>query len=346
MSHELHLHVYQFLSRRRLPSRLPNPSVTSPEQEPHIQFRVTFEYGDAPFQISFLEDEPQLRPKVSIGASQFVDPESENRMNDKWPGCLIGHAIVTSENQIWDQDTLCRCMRFLNLILLTRKDSGHFNEVSDQMATVRGYRRAYFQSQLFDIKGDRRPSHSRFYSQTRIGDFVGPGLVTLDNLPFPHLNEMGWGRIIPFSDATDAVHDLAEIQRREDAIRLHGNSHKQLSKAAEYLSDHDLEGCIRSASSAVEARVKYCCNLWSVKFAGGKGGKSLPFNQKIERVLADAGKPSYQRADATNYGLILDLYKASSDARHEGACQWDGADGVVRLFEAARKFCIWIDSIV
>lgn len=352
MSDELRVNIYQFLSRRNLPVAPVGRSTSSPRQEPDITFHIAFEYAQAPFGISFLDDEPDKRPKWSMGADQYVDRDRDDAMLNMWPGCLIGTGYVTSATSLSNDDEVSKkCLRFMRQILRRCSRNGDFSDIADQMATVDGYRRAYFQSQILDINGKRRPSHSRTYARTEITDFIGPGLATINDVGYPRVNELAWCRIVPFNEATRVEFDLAEIHRREDKIRLHSNSHKDLSKAKEFLDQGNFETCIRTAAAATEARIKYWCAVWSVTYPTG----SMSFDDRIEHSLAGARKPSYRMADPTSSENLLYLYRARN-AMHEGDCFYRNRSGlqvdIVRqeqaepLLAAAVAFAVWIDAIV
>ncbi|MCH7988349.1 MAG: hypothetical protein IID46_04265 [Planctomycetes bacterium] len=351
MADQLNIRIYQFLSRRNLPLGEISESCSSPKQESEIQFRLTWSYAISSVEFYYLQDEIQHRPGLSIGAAQYINPDSSDRMILKWPVCLVGTGTVDSPESLRDSDTLKKCLIFLNQILLKRKNQGLFKELNDQLATVEGYRSAYFKSQMLDISGNRLPGQPHGYANSRTGAFIGPGVATIDNLDYPHLNEMGWFRVIPFAGATDAITDLTEIKKREESIRLHSNSNDELSMARQYLERGDLKGCIRSSAFAVETRIKYWCNLWSIRFPSNRG---LTFDDKIEQSLTTAGKPSYRSADSKNLERILFLSRARN-AIHEGDNYYKDLSGakieILRpeqaepLFQAAVAFCTWIDSL-
>src|SRR5437764_13496523 len=120
-------------------------------------------------------------------------------------------------------------------------------------------------------------------------------------------------------------------------------------RADDDLRQRDVKGCIRSAASAVDASLRFYCAEWNVRFPTAPS----PFDQKIERIRQQAGRPSYRSVDAAGLRDLLHLYRARN-AIHEGDCFYKddqlGTDiycdlsHASRFFTAAQAFAYWIDS--
>jgi hypothetical protein len=287
---------------------------------------------------------------VSIGADQYIDPDRSRYLRARWPTCILAQGTISSNTPLRDPETVEACLRFLSTILNRRKDDGCFHDITDQLASVNGYRWAYIQSQMLDIDGDRRPSHSRAYSRVKAGDFSGPGLAVIDSISYPSINEMGWSQALPFPGATDIHTDLPAVQSLEEKIALHINANEDLAHAESRLLEDDIKGCVRSAAPAVEARLRFWCDVWGIPFP-----QHGPFDDKIEQVLTQAGKSSFRAADPVNSERLLYLYRARNSS-HRADCYYNDATGtrndltcrqdVQPLLDAACEFCVWIDGLV
>ena len=347
----LSVRLFRFLSRRNIPHGHIGSFSVSPAERPDVQVTLSFEFARTPFEIPFLDPEPRTRSRVSIGASQGIDEDRCRYLYARWPRCIYARGTVSSNLSLRDPDSLKKSLVFLNTVLNHRKDAGDFDAITDQLASVDGYRWAYFQSQMFDISGCRRPSHSRAYARVKAGDFAGPGLAVIDNVDFPSINEMGWSQAIPFPGARDIGTDLPAVQSVEEKIRLHINSHEDLARAQSFLCEDDIKGCIRFAAPAVEARLRFWSEVWKTPLPK----QQLPFDDRIEHLLSQAGKPSYRAVDALNSQRLLYLYRARNSS-HEADCYYKDANGSVHvltcqehvqpLLEAAQEFCVWIDALV
>jgi len=350
MAEQINVDVYQFLSRANLPFGQFARSVNKPLQQPELEFALDWEFAEAPFEITFLDDEPDQRPRWSIGADQYVDEVRAQSLFALWPGCLIGRGTISSSAPaLLDDETLSKCLRFLERILAERRNTAELQLIFDQLSPFSGYRRTFIQSQMFDIDGDRLPSHSQRYRYADAGAFVGPGLACLD-VAHPRVNEIGWGRILPYRQFAGPI-DSGSLDQSARDIRLHCNSFDELLLARQALQNSNFKTCIRSAASAVEARFKFWCHKWNVPNAFPKG---MQFHEKIEHALSSGGRPSYRSVNPGGSTSLLHLYRARN-AIHEGDNGYHDISGnEVRvlervdaqpLFESARNFCIWIDSI-
>lgn len=110
-----------------------------------------------------------------------------------------------------------------------------------------------------------------------------------------------------------------------------------------------MKNTVRSSASAVEAALRFYCSEWSVSFPERK-----PFDEKIDEVLRSASRPEYSKVQPEEATNLLNLYRARN-SMHEGDCCFeDQVTGSMvdvdralarELFESARKFVLWIDSL-
>lgn len=177
---------------------------------------------------------------------------------------------------------------------------------------------------------------------------MGPGFASIKTRPFPRINELVWSQVIPFPNPTDLATDLPKIRSKVAEMRKHFNSYGELKDARRHLAAGDLKAGVRAAAPAVEAIVRYHCKLWDVEFPR-KGS----FDEKIEAVLAAAGKPAYRAVDQTGLQCIRYLYRARN-AMHEGDNFYNDDHGELveidrdkldQFLDAAEAFIVWIDSL-
>ena len=105
-----------------------------------------------------------------------------------------------------------------------------------------------------------------------------------------------------------------------------------------------------SAASAVDAALRYYCTEWAVIFPTQR---NMAFDERIERILSDARRPSYRSIDVKGIVDLLYLYR-SRNAMHEGDCFYrDDSTGTDvycemsharRFFNVAQTFAYWLDS--
>ena len=140
------------------------------------------------------------------------------------------------------------------------------------------------------------------------------------------------------------------IRKRVQEIKMHFNAKDELKEASSALERGSIKQAVRSAAAAVEASVRHYAATWGVNFPRGR----MAFTEKVEKVLRDAGKPSYQSVSAGDIRDLLCLYRARSKI-HEGDCYYADPDTEVRvmvrkpraseLYAAARRFVLWLDSL-
>jgi len=351
---ELNIESYQFISRSNIPNCILGTPKTYPVQRPDIMVEIEFSICDKPFEINFTNIKGQ-RP--SIGAIEYIDPIMDKFFSKRWSKCIKGIGKVKcQEEDISDNKTISLILEFLRVVMWDLinypKCNNIISEIEDQKATTKGYRREYFCGQLIDFKGNRVPNPQERYFSSNIGDYVGPGFVHVLNIdPFKNINELVWSSIIPFRNGLDSKKDALALKEKIEAIRKHYNSYDELEEATGLYKQGNIKSSVRSAASSIDAILRYYCTSWDIKFPKGP----LPFNEKIEKILSDATKPSYKKSDPDNLERILYLYRARN-SMHEGDCYYDDKSGnriyikdlsqVNEFIEAAEKFTIWIDSLV
>lgn len=350
---DLKAESYQFLSRSNFNNKHIGSAKTSPKDHPNIIFHVDYEICGKPFEINFSEVIPR-RP--SIGAYQYIDPEIDLYMQKRWPKTLKASAKITFGNQFeFNNEGKILLLLFLRVVLWHLRNHDKLaKELFDQPSRTPGYRRQYFSSQIFDIAGNRIPNSSRNYVPTNIGDYIGPGIAFFPNqTSFDSIDQFVWSQIIPFPNQTGKEDDIPIVYQKAYEITKHYNSYNELSDARKHLIGNDtkdIKACIRSAASAIDAILKYYCNIWQIQFPK----RDLQFDEKIEDVLRKANMPSYKEADPESLLKLLYLYRARN-SMHEGDCYYKDNEGnqieiktkeQAELFlKAAESFTLWIDSI-
>jgi hypothetical protein len=204
---------------------------------------------------------------------------------------------------------------------------------------------------MFDIERHRRPSSREEYVPTDVGEPVGPGVASLPDISaFNNVNELVWSQVLRFPTRTNVSNDLTRIREIGHAVRRHYNSYNELKDAHRHLANGEIKAGIRSAASAIDAILRYYCDLWGVRFPQER----IPYDEKIETVLRDAKQASYRTADAENLKKLLYLYR-SRNSMHEGDCYYNDDEGnqvrvrsvdQVRGFvSAVEDFVVWIDAL-
>jgi hypothetical protein len=308
---------------------------------------VTFEIGLNDGHSSFTY--AQLWPQApSIGAHEYVDDYADRR----WPcrvqiGGRVGipgprdkrsvslaHEILSGfRRKMWEA--------FLGASSLPPH--------SDQLLRTDGYRRTYYTIGL-DAAHNPIPSPEWFLCPATVDEPVGPGFVRIEGL-FEDRNEhaLVWSQAISFPSRTSIEADKAAIRKRVREIQRHWNSYNEIRDAENYVNSGNAKAAVRYGAPAVEAAVKFYCSLWGVKFPN-KG----EFGERIEGVLAAAGKPSYQAIDPEGLKAILRLYRARNSS-HEADCYYNDPDTNERvdvkhwhaqeMIGHAKRFLSWLDAI-
>ena len=345
---------FQFLSRSSIKPTVLGKRKIAPQQRPEITYELVINIIDKPFEINFAQ---VISSRPSIGAAEYIDQEIDLYMTRRWPRCLMVEGTIDApiSNGELSLELVRNFLTFLRKVLWTSfTTTGISTTIEDQFARIVGYRREYFDRQMFDISGNRRPSSKENYVPTEVWEPTGPGVASLLDIDcFESINEFVWSSIIPFPQRSTLKTDLPQLHGITASIRKHYNSYNELNDANRHISRSppELKASVRSAASAVDAILRYNCTLWGVPFPKGR----LQFDEKIENVLLAAGKPSYRIADPKNLQDILYLYRCRN-SMHEGDCYYQDNKGQkvdvksesqVRVFiSAVENFVIWIDSLV
>jgi hypothetical protein len=159
-----------------------------------------------------------------------------------------------------------------------------------------------------------------------------------------------WSQAFSLDDISDRDTNMQRIRGRVRKLQRHWNSYEELSSAERYISKRDVKAAVRSASSAVEASMKFYSDEWGVRFPTGR---NLSFGNRIDQVLLSANRVAFSNSDPESFEIIGRLYKARS-SMHEGACRYrdEATDGYVdvrlpearTMVDAAEKFCLWVDA--
>jgi hypothetical protein len=242
--------------------------------------------------------------------------------------------------------------RMRTLVSFEIFDFPELKALTDQLLSHDGYRYGYWTPGL-DFVRNPVPALGKYHNADR-GEPVGPGHASLFGFGLAedcqmHSLALVWSQAFSFPNRTNAQADDVAIRKRGQEIKRHYNSKDELVRAEDDLRQHDVKGCVRSAASAVDAALRYYCPEWGVAFPTAP----IPFDQKIELILQQAGRPSYRLADPTGLRDLLYLYRARN-AIHEGDCFYKddqlGRDVYCevsharRFFAAAQAFAFWIDS--
>ncbi len=342
--------AYQFFSRSTFPFGAAGTLKAASRERPDIQLRLAFEYAKKPFEMAFAQLLPQ---RQSIGAYQYIDPDVDVYFSRRWPICLKASGAIRFPDENLTDELRRDCLSFLRR-LLWEHPKGVPNPAipSDQRATVPGYRREFFHSQLFDILGNRRPSNQAIFVPSELGEPIGPGLACFPDLEaFEGVNEVVWSPILAFPHRSTFGQDKPVIKQALVALRKQYNSYSELSDARRHLERREIKATVRSAASAVDAYLRHLREAW----VGNEAPKHLPFDEKIEHVLSSVGKPSYKSVEPTHSKNLLYLYRARN-TMHEGDCYYDREDGhrirlseasqIEPLIDAVESFVLWADSVV
>ena len=342
--------AYQFFSRRSLPLGVIGRLKAASSEQPEINFDLTLECIGKPFDMAFAQLRPQ---RQSIGAYQYVDLDVDAYFSKRWPICLKASGTVRFPLQGAPDN-----LRREQLLFLRRLLWEHPNAVpnpaipSDQRATIWGYRREFFNSQLFDILGTRRPSDQATFVPTEIAEPIGPGVADFPELDaLKGINELVWSQILPFAHRSTFDNDKTAIRQALTALQKQYNSYSELDDSRRHLQRKELKASVRSAASAVDAYLRHLQDTWAVKSPPGH----LPFDEKIEHVLRTVNKPSYKAIEPNHSRQLLYLYRARN-TMHEGDCFYNREDGQrVRVIDpsqvegfivAVESFVLWADSVV
>jgi hypothetical protein len=313
--------------------------------------KITFEFSviGKPFDISFASITGR---NPDIGAIQYVD-SSDHYADMRWPTCVQAGIKIETDRDMTAADAVSDLLLDIRDALSAVLAQNPLFDTTGHLSRHAGYRRSYGAPPNLDIARNRRPRPSEHYHPTAIGEYLGPGVITLND---PTPMDYVWSQIIPFPNVTDIATDRTRLLEIIESMRLHYNSYNELRDARDHLIRAnktgllaDLKAAVRTGASAVDPLIRFYCKLHSIAFPGG----SLSFDQKIERVLAASGMPSYATVNAAGLALIGKLYRARN-SMHEGDIYFKGTDGkpvkvdlsmAEDFLAAAEQFVLWIDSL-
>ena len=204
----------------------------------------------------------------------------------RWPTCVQAAIHVDTDRDMTATDAV-------NVLLLDIRDAltavlaqNPLFDPTGHLSKHPGYRRLYGAPPNLDIARNRRPVPSEHYHPTAIGEYLGPGLVTLND---PTPMDYVWSQIIPFPNVTNIAADRSRLLEIIKSMGLHYNSYNELRDARDHLIRAkntgllaDLKAAVRTGASAVDPLIRFYCKLHSTPFPRG----SMTFDQKIEHVLA------------------------------------------------------------
>jgi hypothetical protein len=286
----------------------------------------------------------------SIGAVQWVDPYAEIR----WPSYAIAAFSADVTPPVLGTAAECDIVqRMRTLVGFEIFEFPELKAMTDQLLASDGYRFGYWTRDL-DFFSNPVPAPGKYINADR-NEPVGPGHASLFGFEFEkdsnQLHQLAcvWSQSFSLPKRTNSQVDDATIRRRAQEIKRHYNSKDELMRAQKDLRQRNVKGCIRSAASAVDAALNYYCAEWGVVFPKAP----IPFDEKIENILQQAGRPSFRCANPGGLLDILHLYR-SRNAMHEGDCYYrDDTLGIDvycdishagRFFNAAQTFAYWLDS--
>lgn len=279
--------AFQFLSRKTIEERDLGVIRSSPHQRPDIRFEMSLQVVPKPFEITFaqLKAEPP-----SIGASQSVDTDIDRFLARRWPLCIAAHGMVEVTNQPLDDKIREHILTYPRTLLWNFPDSEIQAAIpKDQRALFKGYRREFFNQQIFDISDRRRPSTQATYAPTDQNEPTGPGVVTFREWnALTSINEFVWSPILSLRNRTTFNNDKPAIQRALKALRKNYNSYSEFFDTERYVEAGDVKASVRSAASSVDAILRYYIDFWDLSFPTGH----LTFDEKIDNVLQRANRPT------------------------------------------------------
>lgn len=349
---DLKIETYQFFSRGALATGKTWHVRTSPLQNSDILFSLHFEHCLKPFEMTFAELFPH---RSAIGAHQPIDRHLDGYFSLRWPACLAARGTISVPDSptFLTSDVRMDLLRFARRVLWEMPGGIQSDEIPiDQRANVVGYRREFVHSQTFDIFGSRRPSELATFANSEVHEPVGPGVATIfEYETVENLNELVWSPILPFQNRTEVIQDKELIRVGLNALWRHYNSYMELADARRHLSQKEVKASIRAAASAVEACINHMRQVSLVAVPK----KGIPFDQKIEDVLAAAGRSSFRALEPVQSKHLLHLYRARN-SMHDGDCYYEDNRGAkIRVTEveqasvlvhAAEAFILWAEPSV
>jgi hypothetical protein len=337
----------QFLSRNFLEAgalggRDYDPLELPKGKELHLSVALDSESG--PTDLTFAQPWPQ---PLSIGAYEFVDPYGEKR----WPSRVLLSARIDR------RELKNLTVELAHLVLAVLRDVlwASFQSITslraapDQVLAKQGYRRAFYTSTI-DINRNPVPSPGWHLAEAMAAEPLGPGFIRLDAIADDrNYHALVWSQAVSVPAGKVPANGQREIEERIQEVKLHWNSYKEIRDAERFAQQGDVKAAVRFAAPALEAAVRFYSALWDVPMP-----ENGTFAEKIEKVLRDAGRPSYGSLAPESLKSLLCLYRARN-SMHEADCYYrdpDSGDRVVvdkgrarALTAEARDFLLWLDGL-
>ncbi|HTD05069.1 hypothetical protein [Undibacterium sp.] len=351
----LNLEAWQFLSRANFGQTLQNlKKFPATQRGSTSSMELQCELTEKPFELNFAS---VVGVNPSIGAHQYVDQNLDISMTHRWPQCL--HFSIEATLEIPDaemtpdgpsQQFLMSTMLYIRDIILRAMKTHPMFSSGDQFGQKIGYRRTYYcHNQSFDISNSRRPNSTEHYHQTAIGEFIGPGLISLKQ--GAAFREFVWSQFIPFANPTNEHDDKLRVKEIAQRMTQHHRVYKEFADARTDLADSGTRGiknAVRSAAAGVDAILRFYCDVHGTTFPTQR----IPFKDKLEVVLAHTGRPSYKQILPAELDAIGNLYTARN-SQHVADCTYENGSVKITVdapmaqsfIEAAERFSVWMDSL-
>jgi len=342
MPRDLAAYGVQFISRDCVPEELEGHYDDVPYEG--APFRLILRLQKGGMRVRPLVAHPWPR-RPDFGARQHIDPYYDLR----WPVYLHLHGNIRliREDGLSEKELVRCCGEIRNVLFGSFKTMSVLSALADPRLSYESYRWRYFTGST-DLTGNPFPNPKGKYVSNYISAPAGPGFVNIpsigavSDLPYPSFVEV-WSQ--GFSVPPGATEEDAE--RRAQEIKRHWNSYEELGDAER---SSTVKNRVRSSASAVDAALRFYCSEWGISFPTG----SVPFNEKIDRILQNANRPSYSTVVPDEATKLLHLYRARN-SMHEGDCYFNDrttGDRVIvdqtlarEFFYCAQKFVVWIDSL-
>jgi len=290
--------------------------------------------------------------RPSIGAHQYIDPHADRYTEIRWPICVDASIEIDGFAGI-GQTQRDQLLLVLMDMLWSMIKTNALVQSNDQIVNDAGYRRTYRAVLDTDILGHRRPSPSNFYHLVKRGDFVGPGLASVE-FPGETPTEFYWSQVIPLPGAQGLPADRPRLDAAIELMKLHFRSFHEIADAQENLNDgaagRHVRNAVRAAASAIDALRRFHADLRGIQIPRRS---PLPFNEQIDEMLRRAGLPTYASVNRAKWMDLLWLYR-SRNSMHEAACWYTDSAGTqveidhakaAQLVASARDFMLWIDAL-
>ena len=297
----------------------------------------------------------QYQEGSSTVAGERADPYAEIR----WPTYALASFTLSDQGAMLprlDAPAQCDLLQALRSLFLSEMlGIPEIKALSDQVCSQVGFRFGYWTAGL-DFAGNPAPVETGDYINADRAELRGPGYAALRGTGHTRNGSeycslaLVWSQAFSFPNRINAQLDAAQIEKRVKDLKFQFSTKEDLKRADDCLQRRDLRECISSAQIAVESALRFYCTLWGVRSPSLPG---IEFDQRVERILKRAERPSYQAIDPRGLKDLLYLYRASLKA-HEATCSY--RDDQIRkdvpcelwhaqqFLDAAIKFTFWLDS--